>query len=303
VSAAHDRLPLNALRVFEAVATRLSFGAAAEALHVTPAAVSQQISALEDYLQVPLFRRQGRRVELTAEGLELVPGVRRGLEGIEASLQHLKQHRRSGPLQISMLSSFLLLWLLPRVRSFRRRSPEVTLRFHTSRDPVDFSRSSIHAAIRFGKGQYPGLHSEKLLDDWVVAVATPELLKRHGKLTRDVELDAYPMLDSTDDPWTIWLKRGEEAAWRSRAPAIDDSAGLIAAAEEGLGFALARWSLAARAIQKGTLRLASDETLPYAWAYYFVCPEPYLALPKVAKFRDWLRESAREFPRPPGIAP
>src|SRR5246127_6027130 len=76
VSSAYDRLPLNALRVFEAVATRLSFGEAAEALHVTPAAVSQQIKSLEDYLQTPLFRRDGRKVQLTPEGAQLLPGIR-----------------------------------------------------------------------------------------------------------------------------------------------------------------------------------------------------------------------------------
>jgi LysR family glycine cleavage system transcriptional activator len=118
VSAAYARLPLNALRVFEAVASRLSFADAAEALHVTPAAVSQQVKSLEDYLQVQLFKRAGRRIELTAEGQQLLPGVRRGLDELEASMQHLKQHRAEGPLQVTLLSSFLQRWLLPRIGSF-----------------------------------------------------------------------------------------------------------------------------------------------------------------------------------------
>ena len=137
---AYDRLPLGALRVFEAVAAHLSFSAAADALHVTPAAVSQQIKMLEGYIQVPLFRRNGRRVEVTEEGLELLPSVRAGLEKLETALQQLKHYRRSGPLQISTLSSFLQIWLLPRVRSFRRKHPDIELRFHTSREIVDFSR-------------------------------------------------------------------------------------------------------------------------------------------------------------------
>ncbi len=83
MTAAYARLPLNALRVFEAVASRLSFADAAEALHVTPAAVSQQVKSLEDYLQVQLFKRAGRRIELTAEGQQLLPGVRRGLDELE----------------------------------------------------------------------------------------------------------------------------------------------------------------------------------------------------------------------------
>ena len=162
---AFDRLPLGALRVFEAVASRLSFSAAADALNVTPAAVSQQIKSLEDYLQVPLFRRNGRRVEVTDEGLELLPGVRSGLDQLEAALQHIRQHQRGGPLQVSLLASFLQMWLLPRIRAFRRKSPDVHLRFHTSRELVDFARAPIHVALRFGRGDYPNLHVEKLLDE------------------------------------------------------------------------------------------------------------------------------------------
>jgi len=204
VSRAYERLPLGALRVFEAVATRLSFSAAADALNVTPAAVSQQIKMLEDYLQVALFRRNGRRVEVTGEGLQLLPGVRSGLEDLQLALQQIKQNRRGGPLQISLLASFLQIWLLPRIRAFRRQYPDVLLRFHTSRELVDFSRAAIHVAIRFGRGDYPNLHVEKLLDDWLVPVAHPTLIKQFGLLDRDTDLDGLPLLDSDEEPWQIW---------------------------------------------------------------------------------------------------
>src|ERR1700691_6283296 len=105
--AAYDRMPLGALRVFEAVATHLNFSAAAEALNVTPAAVSQQIKSLESYVQVPLFRRSGRRVEITEEGMEMLPAVRAGLDRLESAVQMIKQHGRSGPLQVTLLTSFL----------------------------------------------------------------------------------------------------------------------------------------------------------------------------------------------------
>jgi LysR family glycine cleavage system transcriptional activator len=298
VPSAHDRLPLGALRVFEAVATHLNFSLAADALSVTPAAVSQQIKALEGYIQVPLFRRTGRRVEITEEGLELLPAVRAGLEKLESALQQIKQHRRSGPLQISTLSSFLQIWLLPRIRSFRRKCPNIELRFHTSRELVDFSRTTNHIAIRFGHGDYPNLHCEKLLDDWLVPVASPDLIKQYGMIERGAKLAKYPLLESGDEPWSVWSQTGEEAAWLSRAPSIDDSAGLLTAAEEGLGYVLARWTLVTRALHKGTLRLAGKGALPYGSAYYFVCPKNFLTLPKVAQFREWLIAAARDFPGP-----
>jgi LysR family transcriptional regulator, glycine cleavage system transcriptional activator len=302
VPSAYERLPLGALRVFEAVATHLNFSEAAEALHVTPAAVSQQIKTLESYIQVPLFRRSGRRVEITDEGLELLPAIRAGLDQLESAIHHMKQYGRAGPLQISLLSSFLQIWLLPRIRSFQRKRPDVELRFHTSRELVDFSRAAIHVAIRFGRGNYPNLHCEKLLDDWIVPVGTPELIKQYGMIERGADLSKYPLLEGDDPPWRVWQKTDEEVAWQSRPPAIDDSAGLMIAAEEGLGFALSRWTVVTRSLQKGTLRLASKEALPFGSAFYFVCPRPFLALPKVAQFREWIFAAARDFPAP-GASP
>jgi LysR family glycine cleavage system transcriptional activator len=298
VPAAFDRLPLGSLRVFEAVATHLSFSEAAEALSVTPAAVSQQIKTLEAYIQVPLFRRSGRRVEITEEGLELLPAVRAGLEKLESALQQMKHLRRGGPLQITLISSFLQIWLLPRIRSFRRKFPDIELRFHTSRELVDFSRSTNHLGIRFGRGNYPNLHCEKLLEDWLVPVASPDLIKQHGMIERGSNLSKFPLLESDDQPWKVWAQADEEAAWNSRAPSIDDSAGLLAAAEEGLGYALGSWTLVTRALQKGTLRLAGKGALPYGSAYYFVCPKNFLTIPKVAQFREWVIAAAKAFPAP-----
>ena len=130
---------------------------------------------------------------------------------------------------------------------------------------MDFSRTTNHVAIRLGRGDYPNLHSEKFIDDWLVPVASPDLIKQYGMIERGTNLSKYPLLESGDEPWNVWSQADEEAAWLSRAPSIDDSAGLLAAAEEGLGYALARWTLVARALQKGTLRLAGYGALPYGF--------------------------------------
>jgi LysR family glycine cleavage system transcriptional activator len=294
----YSRLPLGALRVFEAVARRLSFSAAAQDLSVTPAAVSQQIKSLESFIEVPLFRRSGRRVTLTEEGLELLPAVRVGLDKLQSALQQVKQHRNAGPLQVSLLSSFLQIWLLPRIRSFRRKYPDVQLRFHTSSELVDFTRSQHHAAIRFGRGNYPGLHVEKLLDDWLVPVASPALILQYGLVERGASLARFPLLEGDDEPWSVWAQSDSATESPSQPPNIDDSAGLIAAAEEGLGYVLARWTLVHRALRRGSLKRAGHWAVRYTSAYYFVCPHPILALPKVAQFREWIFAAAREFPGP-----
>jgi LysR family glycine cleavage system transcriptional activator len=124
------------------------------------------------------------------------------------------------------------------------------------------------------------------------------LIKQHGMLERGSDLRKFPLLESDDVPWRVWRQAGGETAWLSRSPTIGDSAGLLAAAEEGLGFALARWTLVTRALRTGSLKLAGSDVLRDGSAFYFVCPKAFLALPKVALFREWIFAAAREFPDP-----
>lgn len=299
-ASAFDRLPLNALRVFEAVATRMSFAEAAESLHVTPAAVSMQVRTLEQYLRVPLFLRKGRSIELTHEGALLLPGVRRGLTDLQTALHQLRQSRSAGTLNISTLASFLQKWLLPRLPQLHDKHADLQLRIHTSREVVDFAQSDFHGALRMTIGPEPGLHSEKLLDEWFVLVSSPELFKRHGPVRDGADLKRYPLLRSSDEPWQIWNRPDAERDWREHGTAYDDSVAVLTAAEQGQGLALTRWCLAAGDIKLGRLALVSTTPLPCPRSYYFVCPESYLAMPKLQSLLKWLRTMARDFANPPG---
>ena len=293
-----ERLPLNALRVFEAVAARLSFADAADALHVTPAAVSMQVRTLEDYLRVRLFRRSGRSVTLTAEGERLLPGVRRGLSALQQSMQQLRHDRAAGPLNISTLASFLQKWLLPRLPQFYDQHPHIELSIHTSRHPVDFNATDFHAAVRMSPGPSAALYSEKLMDEWFVPVCNRELLARLGPLRSGADLKRFPLLRSADEDWKLWLDPGSDVVWQERGTAFDDSLTILAAAEQGQGLALTRWALAAQDLADGRIARASARIVPCPLAYYFVCPESYVAIPKVQKLLLWLRQMAAEFPRP-----
>src|SRR5688572_595817 len=167
------RLPLASLRVFVATAEHLSFSRAASILGVTIGAVSMQIRALEEYLSAPLFRRRGRVVQLTGEGERLLPKVKSSLEALERAVDEARADGRTGPLMVSMLASYLQQWLLPRLPDFNEKHPDIDLRLHTSASLVDFLRSEVQIAIRFGTGQWPQLHAEKLLDEWLVPVCSP----------------------------------------------------------------------------------------------------------------------------------
>ncbi len=291
-------MPLNALRVFEAVASRLSFSEAAEALNVTPAAVSQQIKVLEEYLQVPVLRRSGRKVELTPEGARLLPGVRAGLDSLVVALREMRMMRASGTINVSTLASLMQKWMTPRLHRLHARFPDLQVDWHTAREAVDFTRSDFHAAVRLGEGQAPGLDYEKLMDEWLVVVASPELYKRHGSIDDRESLAGIPMLQARDEPWSRFEKSAAPTPWPAGPTIIDDSVSVLSAVIEGLGYAPARWSIAAHDLQAGRLMLASKTIVPSRFRYWFVCPPSYSDMPMVCALREWLKEEAAAFQTP-----
>jgi LysR family transcriptional regulator, glycine cleavage system transcriptional activator len=290
---AFRRLPLASLRVFVAVAEHLSFTHAADALGVTVSATSLQIQSLEQYLGLQLLRRRGRLVELTEQGAALLPPIRDGLQALQFAIDAARANRDSGALRISLVGSFLLQWLLPRLPDFEARFPAISLRIETSAKLVDFARSDVQAAIRFGTGKWPGLHCEKLLDEWLVPVCEPALLNRLGPVHDQADLQRYRLLHSATEPWSAWLLGAASDSWPDSGYSFDDSLAVIRAAEAGGGLALARWSLVADEVRRGRLAVASKTLTPFERAYYFVCPPQNRGLSKVTAFADWLREQTR----------
>ena len=298
---ADTKLPLNALRAFEAVAAHLSFTGAAQSLSVTTAAVSSHIKSLEEFLETPLFVRHSRSVRLTPQGARLLPGVQRGMGELTRAVDQLRLDRSSGLLNISLLGSFLQKWLLPRLSDFYQKHPEVDLRFSASRELVDFMQTDFHAAVRYGSGTWPQIQAEKMLDDWVFPVASPALHAKLGPIATLGDLNKYPLLHSASEPWMDWLRRvGGDTTRIERGPILDDSASVLAAAEQGHGLVLARWSLVAGDLASGRLVRPSTQSVRQHNSYYFVAPAHNFEVPKVIRFRDWLREVCSQFPPPEG---
>ena len=297
-----DRIPLNALRVFEAVASHLSFTAAARELGVTTAAVSAQIKTLEADIGVPLFRRHTRAVALTQEGAELLPGVRRGLDELTRAVERIRRERVGGMLNLSVPSEFLQRWLLPRLGEFTRQHPEIEVRFGPSRATLDFGRDDFHAAILYGPGQWAGLKAERLLDEYVFPVCSPALLAKLGPIDTLADFTRYTLIHSRAEPWMDWFRRvgGDTTRVESGPPPLEDSAATLAAVEQGKGVALARWSLVAADIAAGRLARPMLPSVQQRNAWYLVAPPEQFALPKVVRFRAWLLACCREFPPPAG---
>jgi LysR family transcriptional regulator, glycine cleavage system transcriptional activator len=278
----------------------MSFTRAADALGVTASAASLQIRSLEEYLARPLFRRNGRQVRLTTEGETLLPRVRQALEQLERAVDDARRDRSAGPLRISTLASFLQQWLLPRLERFRVVWPEADLHLHTSDEPVDFVREDFHAAVRFGKGGWPNVHSEKLLDEWLLPVCSPALYQKFGPLCDASDLRRYPLLHSVAEPWTVWLFDGRSAdeAGALRGAVFDASVAVVRMAEQGAGLVLARWSLVADEIASGKLVRACERALRIEEGYWLVCPTRAQSLPAVKAFMEWIRAEAAQFKSP-----
>ncbi len=295
------KLPLNALRVFAAVAERLSFTEAANALDVTPAAVSSQIKTLEDSLETPLFYRHSRSVRLTPLGAQLLPGVQRGFDELARAIDQLRKHRTSGQLNISMLGSFLQKWLLPRLNDFYQKHPEIDLRFNATRDLVDFMTTDFHAAVRYGLGPWPNLRAEHVMDDWVFPVASPALAAKLGPVNTVGDLSKYSLLHSQHEPWSDWLRSlGGDTTRLERGPVLEDSVAALNKAERGEGLVLARWSLVADDLEAGRLVRIGQQSVRQRAAYYFVAPPEHFDLPKVQRFHAWLTACCQQFLPPQG---
>jgi LysR family glycine cleavage system transcriptional activator len=297
------RLPLNSLRVFIAVAQELNFTRAADALGVSASAASLQIRALENYLGQPLFRRNGREVRLTSEGTSLLPRVRTALEQLERAVDDARRGRSDGTVRVTTFVSFQHLWLLPRLLRLRTQHPDIDVHLHTSNTLVDFVREDFHIAIRYGGGSYPNLHSEKLMDEWLIPVCSPSLFERFGPLRDPADLRRYPLIHSSSEPWTTWLFDGHasDEVGCMRGATFDGSSASVTMAVSGAGLALGRWSLVADEIAAGRLVQASRRAMPLERAYWLVCPHRVKESQAPQRLLHWLRGEAAAFPRPPFI--
>ena len=162
---------LRSLQAFAAVARAGSVAAAAEELAVTPSAISHLLRQLEERLGVTLVKRKGRGIAVTSDGERLAASVGPAFVGIGDALGEFM--RRGSELRISLLSSFAMHWLIPRLSRFQSRHPDIELLLSTSTRLVDFSREAFDCAIRLGTGRWPDTAAEQLYREELVAACSP----------------------------------------------------------------------------------------------------------------------------------
>ncbi|HLU92047.1 MAG TPA: transcriptional regulator GcvA [Pedomonas sp.] len=292
-------LPLNALRVFDAAARHLSFTKAADELAVTPAAVGQHIRALEDLLGVILFKRLGRNLALTPEAERSLPPLREGFLKFEEAVRTLQAAQTSKSLTISVPPSFAAKWLVPRIERFAEAHPDMQVRIFAAMQLVDFNQENIDLAIRFGRGDYPDLMSEKLLDEHVFPACAPSLLERY-KINTAADLVNLPLIHDeaadVDDGcpnWAMWMKAaGVDHPDPERGIHFNQSSLAIEAAMAGKGVVLAKAAIAAADIEAGRLVRLFNSTHAVEFGYHLVAPEPQWRQKKVQTFIKWVKEEA-----------
>ena len=288
--------PLSALRAFEAAARHLSFTRAAEELYVTQAAVSHQVKSLEQWLGLPLFRRNGRQVALSEAGQRYLPEVRDALDRLAEVTARLLADESGGPLTVSVLASFAANWLVPRLGQFRLLHPEIDVRISATDEVADFARDDVDMAIRYGMGEWPGLIAEPLLTEEIFPVCSPRLLQGPAPLRTPEDLRHHTLLrDDMQLTWRDWFRvAGVEGVNTERGPFFNLSALVVQAAIDGQGVALARSALVGRELAAGLLVRPFEQTLRSERAYYVVYPQRSADLPKLVAFRDWLLAAAAE---------
>ncbi|AND92785.1 LysR family glycine cleavage system transcriptional activator [Bradyrhizobium diazoefficiens] len=288
------RLPsLNGLRAFEAAARHLSFTLAASELNVTQTAISHQIRRLEEELGIRLFIRQNRALALTPEARDYLPGVRAAFNDLRLATDRLLRRDDDKVLTLSTLASLAAKWLLPRLTDFQEQHPGIDVRITTSTSLVDFQRDDVDAAIRYGRGQWPGLRADWLMADELFPVCSPSLLRGDKPLQRPEDLRNHPLLHTSNansDDWRLWLTAAGLPADIAKQPGItfDMIFMTIQAAIDGIGVAMGRTSYVQDDIAKGRLVVPFKIALPADAGFYLVAPEGRREAPKLAAFRQWI---------------
>ncbi|RSF05136.1 LysR substrate-binding domain-containing protein [Achromobacter aegrifaciens] len=286
-------LPLQALRTFVEVSQRGSITAAAQALHVTPGAVSQQIRLLEDRLGIALLVRERHGMRMTEAGAEAYPMLSAAFAQIDKAVDMLAAKQARQSLTVSTVATFAASWLVPRLGRFKERHPHIEIRVEATPALVDLRRDHVDVALRHGLGDYPGLDVVPLMAPVLVPVAAPGFA---AALAEPADCLDYPLLHDADRAdWPLWLSAHGVAqdARAQRGNAFDDDFLLIRAAEAGQGLALVPAAHAQEEIAAGRLVQALDKPWPARFAYYAVSRPGAVQRPEVRAVIDWIVEEAR----------
>ncbi|MFT4268240.1 MAG: transcriptional regulator GcvA [Xenophilus sp.] len=289
------RLPsTSTLATFESAARHLNFRRAADELHLTQGAVSQQVRQLEDLLGVALFARVRQRVLLTPAGSRYLGEVRRILQDLGEVTHQAMATGDKEILNLAAVPTFAVKWLVPRLPSFFARHPAVNVNLVSRNAPFDFAAQPFDAAIHYGEPAWPGAVCTQLMPEDMIPVCSRRY-RRALKLRSPADLGRAVLLQQFTRPsaWQDWFHHVQaEPANAFRGPRFDSFSMILEAVHADLGAALLPRFLVAPGLDEGQLVQLSRHGLPSTRGYHFVCPDARREQPAVMALRDWLLEEA-----------
>jgi DNA-binding transcriptional LysR family regulator len=292
------KIPSTAALVsFEAAARHESFTKAAEELSLTQSAVCRQISTLEEFLGIQLFRRTRRGVKLSEAGQAYARRVTAQLDAVERDTLAIMSTQGAQTIELAVGPSFGTQWLLPRLAEFQRQRPHITVNLSSRTRPFLFADTGFDAAIHFGDGDWSGSQAHFLMRENAQPVCSPALLDGRERLTVS-ELAGLPLLQQSTRPyaWRQWFgQQGLNVAQDLGGPRYELFSMLAQAASHGMGVALIPPFLIERELADGRLSVANEQSVPGEMAYYLIIPERKVESAALRAFRDWLLPVAQAY--------
>lgn len=289
------KLPLNALRAFEATGRHCHMRQAAEELGVTHAAISRQIRLLEESLGTRLFDRAHNRLSLTSAGQRLLTAVSDSFDRIAETTLYLDPETMSGPLVWASTPSATTTWLIDIIGTFQRKYPEVESRLVMIEPNAREIPRDVDVAICYGEPGQAHLQTEEIYREQFFPACSPELLHRDKPIQRPEDLALYPFISDRLDRWPRWyqslnLPMPKPASHFRVVHAYQ----AIDAAKKGLGVVMADRLETAQEISQGNLIRLFRHTMPAEQAIYLAYPQPPKLTLRTRLFIDWLKESLAE---------
>ncbi|NER59268.1 LysR family transcriptional regulator [Pseudomonas sp. MAFF212428] len=284
---------MAALQCFEAAARHLNFTRAAQELHLTQSAVSKQVAQLEQMLRHPLFLRIRRRLQLTPAGALYLAEVDKILTQVDMSSRYILSYgEQTEVLKVATQPSFGVRWLIPHLKGFGKRYPNIHLDIRNEMEPFTLLHNTADVVFFYGQGTWPGATCIELFGEEVVAVCAPELLQGRT-LDHASELSQRVLLQSTSRPeaWHEWfLEQGLHSANSYHGPRFDTFYMCLGAAQSGCGVALVPRYLVAQELAEGKLVLAWPHAMKSSGAHFLAFAEHAAEVPKVRSLVEWIRE-------------
>lgn len=292
-------LPVNALRAFVAVYETGGVRPAARQLNVAHSSVSRHLAELEKWIGVALFERRedSRTLVFSPQGEALGRGGLESLKLLANIVKSIRETPRRNAVVISTTPSVAALWLLPRLSAFQEAYPGIELSVVAEQRIVDPAEQAADISVRMGRGPWPGLRCESLMDDELYPVMSRVLWEKSGEPTDPVTLKQLRLLHDRDPntPWSLWLSSyGLSNIDTAQGPRFGSSDLVLRAAAQGLGVALARDRLAANDVASGMLvKPFGDRHVTVPDAYWIVRSSTTTERTAVSAVINFLKTQAR----------